>query len=506
SSSWHLYEEGMPYCMDTDKGLPGEVRFSFRKLSEFVWTYAEGNVLNLMLWCYSGLKRRVNHCVDVSEYVYEHWEDDAFFGSQYLTGLNPILIRRCTALPQHFPVTDEMVHFDLNGPDVTLFRIVKGNVFLCDYKLLDEVKTNVINNEKQYLMAPLVLLHKTPLDELKPVAIQVRKTSNEQPDLPPSDSKYDWLLAKTFVRSADFHDHELNVHLLRTHLLAEVFSSYSSLLLIVHCFAHQLLLPHTRYTFHINKLARDVLISEKIGVLTNGMITIMQRALSSLTYRSLCLPEDIKDREMESVPKYYYRDDGLQLWDIIHRFVNGVLNNYYKSDSDVQKDTELQNFITDVFEKGFLSRTDSGDFSAVDELVKFVTMVIFTCSAQHAAVNHGQLDIGNWMPNFPPSLQLPPPTEKGGTNEQILLKTLPDVNVTVYILATLWLLTKQSTDFVLLGQYPDELFCEEVPRDLIEIFKEQLKGLGAAIGERNKKLDLPYMYLDPVEMENSVAI
>lgn len=52
----------------------------------------------------------------------------------------------------------------------------KGNVFLCDYKILDGVKANTINGKKQYVMAPLVLLHKTPDNQLMPIAIQVSES------------------------------------------------------------------------------------------------------------------------------------------------------------------------------------------------------------------------------------------------------------------------------------------------------------------------------------------
>ena len=59
-----------------------------------------------------------------------------------------------------------------------------------------------------------------------------------------------------------------------------------------------------------------------------------------------------------------------------------------------------------------------------------------------------QYDYDAWMPNNPSSLQLPPPTMKGKATEATMLKTLPDVNATVNGMSTVWLLSKQSSDFV----------------------------------------------------------
>lgn len=48
-------------------------------------------------------------------------------------------------------------------------------------------------------------------------------------------------------------------------------------------------------------------------------LEFLRRASASLTYHDLCFPDDITGRGMDSIPGYYYRDDGLRLWDIIHR-------------------------------------------------------------------------------------------------------------------------------------------------------------------------------------------
>ena len=44
-------------------------------------------------------------------FIYEgyRWVTDVEFGRQVLNGVNPIIVKKCTALPSNFPVTDEMV-------------------------------------------------------------------------------------------------------------------------------------------------------------------------------------------------------------------------------------------------------------------------------------------------------------------------------------------------------------------------------------------------------------
>lgn len=65
----------------------------------------------------------VVRCSVFLDYVQKHWQEDAFFGYQYLNGVNPMLIRRCSVLPQNFPVTDDMVFLRGGGCLIEEMRV-----------------------------------------------------------------------------------------------------------------------------------------------------------------------------------------------------------------------------------------------------------------------------------------------------------------------------------------------------------------------------------------------
>lgn len=46
---------------------------------------------------------------------------------------------------------------------------------------------------------------------------------------------------------------------------------------------------------------------------------------------------------------------------IFQRFVKEILTSYYKTDAEVQKDSELQKWILDIYEHGFLSQASTGE-------------------------------------------------------------------------------------------------------------------------------------------------
>uniref|UniRef100_A0A8C3WK49 Polyunsaturated fatty acid lipoxygenase ALOX15 n=1 Tax=Catagonus wagneri TaxID=51154 RepID=A0A8C3WK49_9CETA len=516
-SRWSEYFPGIPRCLAAEslKELDPNLRYSITKeiTQNIHFISPPGSSERWQCRRQGWHQGDPLHASPPAEYVFEHWQEDAFFAYQFLNGLNPVLIRRCRCLPENFPVTDAMVAPVL-GPGTSLqAELESGSLYLVDHAILSGLRSSDINGRPQFVAAPLTLLHQRPGGPLLPLAIQL--TQIPGPDSPiflPSDSAEDWLLAKTWVRNSEFLVHEMVTHLLRTHFVMEAFF-VSLLRQLPMCHPiFKLLLPHFRYTIYINIQARTDLFApgKLLDQVTSlgrlGSLELMARALEAVTYRSLCLPHQLADRDIQDLAHYYYRDDALRIWAAIESFVSEIVGIYYPDDSAVSRDVELQAWVREIFQQGFLSCASSGVPSSLDScagLIEYLTMVIFNCSAQHAAVNSGQFDFSAWMPNVPTTMRLPPPTSKGQTS---LVASLPEVNATCHTLVFFRGISNETKDTRRLGTYPDEHFTEEAPQRSIATFQSRLAQVSRDIRERNRDLELPYTYLDPTVVENSIAV
>ncbi|OWK14708.1 hypothetical protein Celaphus_00000930 [Cervus elaphus hippelaphus] len=417
----------------------------------------------------------------LAERVRNSWKDDALFGYQFLNGANPMLLRRSTSLPSRLVLPPEMEDLKTQLEK----ELQTGSLFEADFSLLDGVKPNVIIFKQQYVAAPLVMLKLQPDGRLLPMVIQLQPPRNGCPPpvlFLPSDPPMAWLLAKTWVRSSDFQLHQLQSHLLRGHLIAE------------------LLIPHFRYTMEINVLARSNLVS-KWGIFD-------LRATAGLTYRSFCPPDDLADRGLLDVKSSLYGQDALRLWGVISRYVEKMVSLFYKSDGAVKDDPELQAWCREITETGLQGAQDRGfpiSLESRAQLCHFITMCIFTCTGQHASTHQGQLDWYSWIPNGPCTMQKPPPISKDVTEKDIV-DSLPSLHQARTQKTFIKFLGRRQPVMVALGQHKESYFSDPGPQAVLKQFQEELAALDKEIEVRNAGLDLPYEYLRPSMVENRVTI
>ncbi|XP_076398855.1 polyunsaturated fatty acid lipoxygenase ALOX12 isoform X3 [Peromyscus maniculatus bairdii] len=500
------------------------MRFHEEKRLDFEWTLKAG-VLEMGLKRVYTLLRSWSRLEDfdqifwgqksaLAEKVHRCWQDDELFGYQFLNGANPMLLRRSASLPSRLvlPSGTEELQAQLEK------ELQNGSLFEVDFILLDGIPANVIRGEQQYLAAPLVMLRMDPSGKLLPMAIQIQPPSSSSPAptlFLPSDPPLAWLLAKIWVRSSDFQLQELQFHLLNTHLVAEVIAVATMRCLPGLHPIFKLLVPHIRYTMEINTRSRTQLISDGgifdqvVSTGGGGHVQLLNRAMAQLTYCSLCPPDDLADRGLLRLPSALYAQDALQLWEVTARYVEGMVHLFYQSDDIVRGDPELQAWCREITEVGLCHAQDRGfpvSFQTRAQLGHFLTMCIFTCTAQHAAINQGQLDWFGWVPNAPCTMRMPPPTNKEGVTMETVMGSLPDIHKSCLQMTITWHLGRLQPDMVPLGQHKEKYFSDPRTKTVLSRFQADLGNLEREIIARNEQLDLPYEYLKPSRIENSITI
>ncbi|XP_047432477.1 arachidonate 12-lipoxygenase, 12S-type [Mugil cephalus] len=526
---WITWAPGIPRCIDakTEADLPQDVRFDNEKRSDFEhslhYALLELSLKKLAImfgksWSDLDDFKRIFWKLrsPIAEYCMEHWKEDRFFGYQCLNGSNPRMIRRCNQLPENFPVTPNMVQKSMAARTNLDKELKAGNIYLLDYAIMDGIPTNTIKGKPQYIAAPLCLLYQHPDEGLIPIAIQLDQTPGlDTPIFLPTDSPLAWLLAKIWVRHSEFQVFQVLSHLLRTHLVVEVFCVATLRQLPAVHPIYKLLTPHLRYTLEINCRGRTQLISADgifkrvVSTGGDGLLILAQREYKVLTYRSLQPHIDFNERGVSQLPNYFYREHSLMLWEAIHSFVTGMVNLFYKSDLDVQKDMELQAWFREISQEGFTALPKFGLPSKLkdrEELHTLLAVAIFTSTAQHAATNNGQFDWCAWVPNTPCTMRQPPPTDKDAVTMEMIMASLPDVGQSCVQMAITWHLGRTQPDAIPLGQYTEDYFTEDQALEVIDKFRKELKEIEANIMSQNEGLDLQYLFLLPSRVENSITI
>ena len=452
--------------------------------------------------------------------IAKSYQEDEVFAYMRVAGYNPVMIERVSSLGDRFPVTDEHYQAVMGTDDSLAAAGLEGRLYLADYKILSGAINGTYPHEQKYVYAPLALFAlpkgSDPTRLLRPVAIQCGQTPGpDYPIVTPNSGKYAWLFAKTVVQIADANIHEAVTHLARTHLLVGVFAIATARQL-PHTHPLRILLrPHFDSTLAINNAAQRILIAPGGGVdrllspsIDNSRVLAVL-GLQSYGFNSAILPKQFQQRGVDDpnlLPVYPYRDDALLVWDAIHQWVSDYLNLYYPTDENIQKDIALQTWAAEIsaYDGGRIPDFgEDGGIKTLNYLIDATTLIIFTASAQHAAVNFPQKDLMGYAAAIPLAGYLPASTLKREVTEQDYLNLLPPLDQAQRQYNLLSLLG--SVYYNKLGEYEQGYFTDEKVKPLLQGFQSHLQQVENTIKQRN--LHRPaYEYLLPSKIPQSINI
>ena len=451
---------------------------------------------------------------------------DASFARYRVAGPNPMLIRGIDALPATLPLNDAQYRAVLGADDSLTAALAEHRVYLLDYSALDYLAAvpGQTDGLTKHVFAPIALFAiAKDGTRLVPVAIQCGQDPLKHPLFFPaaqgSALGWGWQMAKTVVQVAECNYHELFVHLARTHLMLEAFAVATHRCLADAHPVNILLVPHCLGTLFINNAAAGSLISpgSPIDHFFGAPIRRSQQAAGTdrlgFDFYANMLPADLAARRVDNpawLPEYPYRDDALLVWAAIAQWVRDYVGVYYSDDAAVTGDGELADWcaslIADGKIKGFTTITSSA------QLVDVLTMIVFTATAQHAAVNFPQKPLMTYVPALTGAGWQDAPAQQSGHSEQQWLAMLSPIQYALEQLNVLHLLG--SVHFRALGDYRSNDFPYlEWFEDLaitksggpLQRFKQSLLDVQAQIEARNTAR-ISYSFLLPKSIPNSINI
>lgn len=457
----------------------------------------------------------------------ETWQDDRVFGSQRLAGLNPLAVCRVIdgagdgvswgALSPKLSPTILGAQF---GGQSLADILQAGRLYVTDFASLQGAVP-----DGQFQLAPVALFVRPDgFDGLVPVAIQLTQNPGDEyvflaPQGQQNETDFRWLMAKSYLQCADLNQNQIVNHLALTHLIEEGFALATHRHLAWQHPLFRLLDKHFTALMVINQIGMQTLINpgglvdKVLDVRLAGAFKLIEQAYAAWTFDDTGLPAHLRGRgvgDANQLPYYPYRDDGLLIWNRLGQYVEEYLGLYYKTDSDVTGDYELQ-----AWAKQLSGGSDGGagkvpgfpaSITTLAQLCDIVQRLIWTAGPQHAAVNFPQTEYTNFVPNAPGAIPAAPPA--GVIDESTLVGLLPGTDATAAQVQVSYSLALYHYDQLLDYHLCAEDGSEAVVRKYQQLLKTQD---GPAIAARNKQRAaqpglLVYPYFLPENIPNSTSV
>jgi len=516
---WRI-EPGLPSAIRT---MPKAERFSLRKSAAFAVGFARA-ALHVSLatprvlassWGSLGSYDRLVP-LGPEPRAREVWRSDVWFARQRLTGINPTVIELCRELPEKLGDPQGRA-----GLRALLERVIgemsldqafaEERMFVCDYAELDQIPCV----EGRYMAAPVALFYLRRDGVLAPVAIQLMQSPGQTPVFTPLDARLDWLAARTFLQSADAHQHQFVGHLLRCHYELEAFVIAARRQLADEHPVAELFAPHFRWLFAVNAIARDQAASDHgtFGRMkSTGMIggdvlmrRVHRRPFAERTFRRTLSERGVLDRKV--LPGYWFRDDALALHGAIERYVEAILRRVYPEPQALACDDEIQAWAAELVspEAGRVSGLPGdGVFESREQLSAVCVELIFRATAWHAALSNGQFEAYAHVINMPHGLYRPPPESRGSVDEAWLASLVTRRHAVEQVAATY--AAGSEPLYTLLSPKSGQWRGSSVGLAARATFARELLEIQSTIRARARTDVFAYTELDPLRVAEGVTV
>lgn len=451
-----------------------------------------------------------------------NYATDARLVSDRLQGPNPVAIRRVRDAGDVRRLLGDLGDDVVAGCGVTLAGALDhGTLYQVEYSLLREGLVGGSARDSRwrgrYLPSPQALFWQRPDDErrrtLSPVAVRIDGWDHESPVFRPGDGA-GWETAKLYLRSADVNAHIMGTHLWANHFVLEPFAVTTPRRLAAHHPVAVLLRPHLRFTLAVNRSVvswmgnPDQVFARIYGGDLATTRRIVTAARARADFSRMGLIDDLDERGMADAPvDYPYRDDALPYWAAIGRFVSAYVDLYYDSDAAVRDDDELRAWAAELGDARGGALPGLGDMDATlsrDGLVRLLTQVLFTAGPGHAAVHFPQPDFHAVVGAYPAAPYAPPPRSLAEADAARHEAALPPVGPAVAQFRNALLAGFRYDTFGDYAGYP--LGRLDVAQPALRAFRAELAAIEDAVGARNAEREIPYEYLRPSRVPNSINL